>query len=149
MEDQDLPEGFREVLDEDPWLLDLWNGQVEIPDSRAMDLGLLRHLRESGYDFQYDELKRIISAFSHGAAGSENGGYVDETLRRAGFLRFSTIADVLKRTPRVEYAWEPYLPRGYLTTAVGDPGAGKSALVLDVCGRLLTGGDWPDGSALH
>jgi len=145
MEDHDLPKGFREVLDEDPWLLELWTGQVEIPDSRAMDLGLLRHLRESAYDFKYDELKKIIAAFPHGAAGSENGEYVDETLRRAGFPRFSTIADVLKRTPRVEYAWESYLPRGYLTTAVGDPGAGKSALVLDVCGRLLTGEDWPDG----
>ena len=141
----DLPEGFTHVLEEDDWLNDLWSGRIDVPDRQAMDLELLSHLQEKGYDFQYEELKRIVWDFPHGAAGSENGRYVDETLRKAGFPRFSTIADVLKRTPRVEYAWAPYLPRGYLTTAVGDPGAGKSAVVLDICGRLLTGRDWPDG----
>ncbi len=140
----DLPEGFTHVLEEDDWLNDLWSGRIDVPDRKKMDLECARHIREH-YQFSYNEVRAILGAFAYGAAGSENGRYVDETLQKAGFPRFSTIADVLKRTPRVEYAWPLYLPRGYLTTAVGDPGAGKSAVVLDICGRLLTGRDWPDG----
>ena len=146
MPDHDLPEGFSHVLEEDDWLNDLWSGRIDVPDRQAMDLECLRHIREH-YQFSYNEVRAILGAFPYGAAGTENGTYLDETIRQAGFPRSSSVADVIKMAPRVEYERPPFLARGYVTTAVGAPGAGKSAAVLDIGGRLLTGSPWPDSQA--
>jgi Bifunctional DNA primase/polymerase, N-terminal/AAA domain/Primase C terminal 1 (PriCT-1) len=45
----------------------------------------------------------------------------------------------------VEWLWEGRIPRGKLTLFIGDPGAGKSTLSLDLVARVTTGGQWPDG----
>lgn len=146
MEDQGLPEGFSHVLEEDAWLNELWSGRIDVPDRQAMDLECARHIREH-YQFSYNEVRAILGAFPYGAAGTENGSYLDETILQAGFPRSSSVADVIKMAPRVEYERPPFLARGYVTTAVGAPGAGKSAAVLDIGGRLLTGSPWPDSQA--
>jgi hypothetical protein len=47
----------------------------------------------------------------------------------------------------VEWLWPGRIPRGKLTLLIGDPGAGKSTLSLDLVARVTTGGQWPDGIA--
>jgi len=47
---------------------------------------------------------------------------------------------------RIAWLWPGRLPRGKLVILDGDPGVGKSTLVLDWIARLTTGTPWPDGT---
>jgi len=46
----------------------------------------------------------------------------------------------------VEWLWEKRIPRGKLTSLVGNPGVAKSFLTLDITARVSSGRDFPDGS---
>lgn len=75
------------------------------------------------------------------------GGTVDE-LRRltTANSRYVTLASV---TPRaVEWLWQGYIPLGKVTIIDGDPGLGKSTLVLDVAARGSRGLPSPTGTPL-
>ena len=53
---------------------------------------------------------------------------------------------------RVEYLWKPYLPQGRPVGLVGDPGVGKSALVMKIAAHVTTGLAFPsliDGVIPH
>ena len=50
------------------------------------------------------------------------------------------------RTRQTEWLWPGWLALGKLTILEGDPGLGKSFLTLDLCARLSTGRELPDGS---
>jgi putative DNA primase/helicase len=54
------------------------------------------------------------------------------------------LADV--RPESVEFLWQGRLALGKLNLVDGDPGLGKSTLLLDVGARVSTGRDMPDGS---
>ena len=57
-------------------------------------------------------------------------------------LRFySSITSV-----KVSWLWYPYIPYGKLTVLQGDPGEGKSTLILNVTALLTKGEPMPDGS---
>jgi hypothetical protein len=45
----------------------------------------------------------------------------------------------------VRWLWEPYLARGKLAVLDGDPGTGKSLVVVDLAARLSRGGTMPNG----
>lgn len=58
---------------------------------------------------------------------------------------------ILKRysditTAPVEWLWYPYIPYGKITLVQGDPGVGKSTMILDLVSRISRGGATPDGS---
>jgi hypothetical protein len=55
-------------------------------------------------------------------------------------------ADLEEQIGPIEWAWEGWLPKGLLTILVGEPGSGKSALILDLCSVPLKGKPWPDGT---
>jgi hypothetical protein len=46
----------------------------------------------------------------------------------------------------VEWLWPGWIPLGKLTVLDGDPGLGKSSLLLDLAARLSRGAPMPDGS---
>ncbi len=46
---------------------------------------------------------------------------------------------------KVEWLWSNRIPLGKLTLIVGDPGDGKSYLILFIASRISTGIPWPDG----
>ena len=48
----------------------------------------------------------------------------------------------------VRFLWYPYIPFGKLTLIQGDPGEGKSSLILKIASELSMGGFIPDGSVL-
>ena len=58
--------------------------------------------------------------------------------------RFVRLADVAPET--VRWLWSGYLPAGKLVLLIGDPGTGKSCVMLDLVARVSRGGQWPDGS---
>jgi AAA domain len=47
---------------------------------------------------------------------------------------------------RVEWLWEGRIPKGKLTIVEGDPGTGKSAMIMDLTARVSAGRTMPDGS---
>lgn len=49
---------------------------------------------------------------------------------------------------RVEWLWEPYIPRGMVSMLIGHPGVGKSTMLLDLAARAANGGRWPDGEPI-
>ena len=57
----------------------------------------------------------------------------------------TTWADLAAIIPDVEWAWQPWLPKGLLTLLVGAPGSGKSALALSLAAAVIRGESWPDG----
>ena len=60
-----------------------------------------------------------------------------------GFQLYSDIEPV-----KVEWMWYPYIPFGKITLIQGDPGDGKSTMVMNLIGRATTSGLLPDGTAI-
>ena len=46
----------------------------------------------------------------------------------------------------IEWLWYPYIPMGKITLLQGDPGSGKSTLMMNVIAAASTGSQMPDGS---
>ncbi len=49
----------------------------------------------------------------------------------------------------IDWLWYPYIPYGKLTLLQGDPGEGKSSLVISLTAILTKGTALPDGTPLH
>lgn len=47
---------------------------------------------------------------------------------------------------KVDWLWYPYIPYGKVTVIQGDPGEGKSTLMLQIASLLTNGMAMPDGS---
>jgi putative DNA primase/helicase len=60
---------------------------------------------------------------------------------RSGLVRLSEV-----QPEQVQWAWAGRIPLGKLTVLDGDPGLGKSTVVLDLVARLTTGRAMPDAS---
>ena len=45
----------------------------------------------------------------------------------------------------VDWLWRSWLPLGKLVVVDGDPGLGKSAMTMDIAGRVSSGTGFPDG----
>jgi hypothetical protein len=45
----------------------------------------------------------------------------------------------------ISWVWPQRIAKGKLTLLLGDPGVGKSTLLIDVLARISTGAEWPDG----
>jgi len=50
------------------------------------------------------------------------------------------------RTEKLEWLWPDKIPAGNITLFGGQPGCGKSIVLLDIIARTTTGRDWADGS---
>lgn len=59
---------------------------------------------------------------------------------------FCTLSDVEAAT--VEWLWEPLIPFGMVTIVEGDPGIGKSFLMMHLAALVSTGGKLPNGQRL-
>lgn len=57
-------------------------------------------------------------------------------------LRLISMSDI--QTEAVRWLWYPYLPRGKITIVQGDPGEGKTTLVLALTALLTTGQALPE-----
>jgi hypothetical protein len=48
----------------------------------------------------------------------------------------------------VDWFWYPYIPYGKITLVQGDPGIGKSSMVLNLLALASTGEKMPDGKTI-
>lgn len=53
----------------------------------------------------------------------------------------------VKEVP-VDWLWYPYIPFGKITLLQGDPGGGKSTLIMSIIAAISNGGQLPDGTRL-
>lgn len=51
-------------------------------------------------------------------------------------------------TKSVKWVWFPYIASGKITLIQGDPGDGKSTMMMHIIAELTTGGAMPDGTAM-
>jgi hypothetical protein len=58
-------------------------------------------------------------------------------------LKIITMSDIV--TEPVTFLWKPYIPRSKISIIQGDPGEGKTTMVLAVAAALTTGGTLPGG----
>lgn len=49
---------------------------------------------------------------------------------------------------QVEWLWYPYIPFGKVSLLQGDPGCGKSTLMMSIIAAASTGSQMPDGRRL-
>jgi hypothetical protein len=47
---------------------------------------------------------------------------------------------------QVRWLWDKRIPRGKLMIIAGEPGCGKSTLIMECAAHITTGTQWPDGS---
>lgn len=60
---------------------------------------------------------------------------------------FGTLSDV--EAAKVEWLWEPLIPFGMVTIVEGDPGIGKSFLMMHLAALVSTGGKLPNGQRVR
>ena len=60
------------------------------------------------------------------------------------YQKYKVLKDISKT--KIEWLWYPYIPCGKITILQGDPGCGKSMLMMDIIARLTTGTEMPDGT---
>lgn len=65
-------------------------------------------------------------------------------LPKTAGVKLTLLSDV--RAERVWWLWPGRIPLGKLCILDGDPGLGKSTLMLDIAARLTTGAPMPDGA---
>lgn len=63
-----------------------------------------------------------------------NGGYMEETRTELQMIKMSEI-----QSKEVAWLWYPFIPYGKLTIIQGDPGDGKTTLVLNIAAKLSKG----------
>lgn len=64
-----------------------------------------------------------------------------------------TISDLLTfysdiQVRKVEWLWYPYIPYGKITLIQGDPGDGKSTMMMKIIAEISAGGRLPDGTKI-
>jgi KaiC/GvpD/RAD55 family RecA-like ATPase len=64
-------------------------------------------------------------------------------------IKGSTWADLDEVIGPIEWAWQDWLPKGFLIEIVGEQETGKSILALRIAACYLRGEPWPDGSAFE
>ena len=60
-----------------------------------------------------------------------------------GELKIITLRDV--QTESVDWLWKPYLPAGKITIVQGDPGSGKTTMMLAIAAAVTKGTALPEG----
>jgi hypothetical protein len=68
----------------------------------------------------------------------------DDLRTHSGPTRTMAVVQLSRVAPaRVDFLWKPFLPRGRPVAIEGDPGVGKSALVLKIAAHLSSGTAFP------
>ena len=87
-----------------------------------------------------------------GVGDAEDRAVNREALQDFEAIRNGQVPDEVGRllsdveAERVDWLWRGRIPKGKLTLIDGDPGLGKSALVVDCAARKSVGRHWPDGA---
>ena len=68
-------------------------------------------------------------------------------MQESGSQNLLTLYSDVRATP-VRWLWYPYIAVGKITLLQGDPGDGKSTMILNLIAEISKGGSTPDGRSL-
>ena len=137
-------------------------------DSKALQLYLQREVadwgmisgiaaaRKAAVIVDYHQRRTLAALGEKLTKASLAGGDVDVVLAEISDVPerpsehgniVSVGADVMMEClESVEWLWQSWIPKGFLTVVAGDPGIKKSALLLYLACTLGAAGKWPDGT---
>lgn len=80
----------------------------------------------------------------------ENANLLTQILQlKPGEVLIPSLSDIEGEIQPVEWIWEDFIPRGYVTMLGAMQGAGKTALMQDVARRMMSKTElWPDGKPI-
>jgi len=128
-EGRELERDFRHKLDE------ARNRPFDKPDGWLLHCG----------DTAGVDLSRLVGGGTARANGAAHGPRVEAPAH--GDPAMVRLADVPPE--EVGWLWPARIPAGKLTIVAGDPGLGKSYMVLDIIARVSVGAPWPDDPDAH
>lgn len=76
---------------------------------------------------------------------ADEAGKIAESLIENGPILFSTDGALDNALGEIEWLWNGFIPRGFVTGLVGEQDGGKSTVAQSFARLLLEGGIWPDG----
>ena len=109
-----------------------WYGLQTTTTNKPITLGSLYHWAEE-------------DCTSNGAVEKTVTGVKGSFTTTSG-ISINTFADLEKEYSNITWAWDGWLPNGFLTMLAGSQGIGKSILLLQLAGCFTDGWDWPDGT---
>ncbi len=72
---------------------------------------------------------------------------IAEAVQFAKLMRPTPLTRADKITvPPTRWVWEGMIAEGHFVMVIGEPGIGKSQVVMDIAARTTTGQPWPDGT---
>jgi hypothetical protein len=80
------------------------------------------------------------AAYQVKSNGSDTGSATPPNSRRVNLVH----ANAIEQRP-IDWLWKPRLALGKMALIAGDPGVGKSHLIVDIAARISGGRMWPDG----
>jgi hypothetical protein len=104
----------------------------------ADDLGIEPEV----FQREWAERERLRATDSNSARAATRNGSGHQSESGDGI---SVLVSEVERKP-VDWLWKGYLPLGMLTMLDGDPGTGKSTILLDIVARVTTASAMPDGA---
>ena len=130
---------------------------TELMDATPTALGVDKYARIVKLDA---DRRRLVDAMAKGAKIAYDGGEDARALYDQVFTALqasypepdtpqdpATWADMDAVIGPIEWAWDRWLPQGFLTILAGEPGIGKSILALRLCACFLgTQTLWPDSA---
>ena len=92
----------------------------------------------------YASKGKTCSSLVGGRGWSWGKGEGEGTMQESGSQNLLTLYSDVRATP-VRWLWYPYIAVGKITLLQGDPGDGKSTMVLNLISEISKGGKIPDG----
>lgn len=72
---------------------------------------------------------------------------MEEIKQRQGNIPVKILSMDMIESQKVEWLWYPYVPYGKITIVQGDPGEGKTTMVLNLAARLSQGKHFEESDA--
>ena len=117
--------------------------ETEAPASHAIARQVAMDALQEFADFHVIDADDAQLIFAEAKKASAAASTTTDTTAPDGGLIISKASDVVPE--RIEWVWPGRIARGKHTAIAGDPGAGKSQLMISIVAAVTTGGEFPCG----
>lgn len=105
-------------------------------DPQYLRISLQQGILKFGFAFKKDNSLNLITIVQIKKSGKKQGISMEQ-FSDNNTLEIKRLSDI--KSTEVEWLWYPYIPLGKLTIIQGDPGSGKTMLILYLASLLSSG----------
>ncbi len=109
------------------------------------DKAVLRTLVRRSEEFQRKAYRQPDDVLALLAEARSEFEALHESVLAAGGPGYTTAQAAAEALGEITWAWEPWVPNGFLTVLAGETGIGKSKLALRLVESVVRPRDWPNG----